>query len=369
MVALAGPLVLAFMLVFLGTPLVKRVAYKLNALDEPEARKVHTQKMPRLGGLAIYLGFWATVLLTQEMTPVLYALLAGGSLITLVGIIDDIKGVSPRTKLFIQFVAALAVMMAGVKVDFITHPFGEFIHLQYLAYPVTLLWIIGITNAVNLIDGLDGLAAGVSAIAASTLGAVAFLETTQQAAVLAFLLAASILGFLRYNFHPAQIFMGDTGSLFLGYNLSVIAIIGMTKSTTVISLLLPVVILGIPIADTLFAIIRRYMGGKPIFRADKDHLHHRLLNLGLTHRGTVLSIYSLSAVLGLSAIAMAVVTKAQGMLMMMALILGFSIIAQKLGLLKSNKDIVGEQEPAQGEQAPQTQRQRQPQHAFHDIAK
>lgn len=360
MTELLGSLMLAFLLVLLGTPLVKRLAFKVNALDEPEARKVHTQMMPRLGGLAICLGFWVTVLLTQEMSRQLYALLAGGMLITLVGIIDDIKGVTPKTKLLVQVLAAVLVMVAGVKVDFITHPFtthalNEVIQLQYLAYPVTLLWIIGITNAVNLIDGLDGLAAGVSAIAAITLGVVAYLETSsQQAAVLAFLLAASILGFLRYNFHPAQIFMGDTGSLFLGFNLSVIAIIGMTKSTTVISLLLPVVILGIPIADTLFAIIRRYVGGKPIFGADKGHLHHRLLKLGLTHKGTVLSIYGLSAVLGLSAIVMALVTTAQGMLMMMALILGFSIIAEKLGLLRNR---------AEQQQA----RARKPEQAFHDA--
>jgi UDP-GlcNAc:undecaprenyl-phosphate GlcNAc-1-phosphate transferase len=348
---LTGSLMLAFFVVLLGTPFVKRLAYRVNALDEPEARKVHTQEMPRLGGLAICMGFWATVILTQEMTRELYGLLAGGLLITLVGLFDDIKGVTPKTKLFVQLIAAILVMVAGVKVDFITHPLNEVIYLQYLAYPVTLLWIIGITNAVNLIDGLDGLAAGVSAIAAITLGVVAYLETSQEAAVLAFLLAASILGFLRYNFHPAKIFMGDTGSLFLGFNLSVIAIITMTKSTTVFSVILPVIILGIPIADTLFAIIRRYVGGKPIFAADKDHLHHRLLNMGLSHKGTVLSIYGLSIVLGISAIIMASVTTAQGMLLMTALVLGFSIIAEKLGLLRSRKP------------------QSQPKHAFHDVAK
>ncbi len=337
MIKIMGPLILAFLLVFLGTPFVKKLAYRVNALDKPEDRKVHTQMMPRLGGLAICLGFWVAVLLTQEMTREFYGLLAGGLLITLVGIVDDIKGVSPRQKLLVQVLAASLVILAGVRVDFVTHPFEQVIYLQYLSYPLTLLWIIGITNAVNLIDGLDGLAAGVSAIAAITLGVVAFLETSQEAAILAFILAASILGFLRYNFHPAQIFMGDTGSLFLGFNLSVIAIISLTKSATVISLLLPVVILGIPIADTLFAIVRRYYHGKPIFSADKEHLHHRLLKLGLTHQRTVLSMYAVSAVLGLSAVIMAVVTTAQGMLMMVALILGFSIIAEKLGLLRARQ--------------------------------
>ncbi len=328
-----GPLLLAFGLVFLGTPLVKKLAYKIKALDQPAQRKVHHQPMPRLGGLAICLGFWLTVLLTTEMNSGLYGLLGGGLLITLVGIIDDIKGVTARQKLAVQIVAACIVMYAGVRVDFVTHPVKGVISLSYWSYPLTLLWIIGITNAVNLIDGLDGLAAGVSAIAAVTLGVIAYLETSQQTAMLAFILAASIFGFLKYNFHPAQIFMGDTGSLFLGFNLSVLAIIGLTKSATIISLFLPVVILGVPILDTLFAIVRRYFGGKPIFSADKEHLHHRLLRLGLSHEHTVLAMYGVSVVLSFSAIIMALVTTAQGMLIMVALILGFCIGAEKLGIL------------------------------------
>lgn len=351
MVRIIGPLLIAFALVFLGTPLVKKLAYKVKAVDEPEARKVHVQTMPRLGGLAICLGFWLTVFFTQEMTRELYGLLLGGLIITGVGIIDDIKGVTPRVKLVMQLVAACVVIFAGVRVDFITHPFKDVIFLGYFSYPLTLLWIIGITNAVNLIDGLDGLAAGVSAIAAITLGIVAYMETSQQAAMLAFILAASILGFLRYNFHPAQIFMGDTGSLFLGFNLSVIAIVGLTKSTTVISLFLPVIILGIPIVDTLFAIVRRYYSGQPIFSADKGHLHHRLLNLGLTHQKTVLVIYGVSLLLSLSAILMNILTTAQGMLILLAVTLGFFMGAEKLGILKN------------------VQEQKQKKKAFHHVAK
>lgn len=330
---LIGSLIMAFVLVFLGTPLVKKLAYKIKAMDEPTDRKVHSEPMPRLGGLAIFLGFWVTVYLTTEMTRELYGLLAGGLLITIVGIIDDIRGVTAKQKLAVQIMAAGIVMFAGVHIEFITHPLKDVIFLGYWCYPLTLLWIIGITNAVNLIDGLDGLAAGVSAIAAVTLGIIAYLETSAQAAIVAFILAASILGFLRYNFHPAQIFMGDTGSLFLGFNLSVLAIISLTKSATVISLFLPVVILGIPIVDTLFAIVRRYFGGKPIFSADKGHLHHRLLRLGLSHQHTVLAMYTVSIFLSISAIIMALVTTAQGMLIMVALILSFYLGANKLGLL------------------------------------
>lgn len=351
-IKIISPLLIAFVIVFLGTPLVKKLAYKVNAVDEPEARKVHERPMPRLGGLAICLGFWLTVLFTQEMTQEFYGLLAGGLIITLVGIVDDIKGVTPREKLLMQIVAACIVIFAGVRVEGITNPFKEgLINLGYFSYPLTLLWIIGITNAVNLIDGLDGLAAGISAIAAITLGIVAYMETSQQAAMLAFILAASVLGFLRYNFHPAQIFMGDTGSLFLGFNLSVIAIVGLTKSTTVISLFLPVIILGIPIVDTLFAIVRRYFSGKPIFCADKGHLHHRLLNLGLTHQGTVLVIYGVSLILSFSAIIMSMLTTAQGMLILLAVTLGFFIGAEKLGILNSK-----------GEQTPRKK-------AFHNVAK
>lgn len=353
-VKIISPLLIAFVMVFLGTPLVKKLAYIVKAVDKPEARKVHVQTMPRLGGLAICLGFWLTVLFTQKMTQEFYGLLAGGLIITLVGIIDDIKGVKPRAKLLVQVVAACVVIYAGVRVEFITNPFKDaLISPGYFSYPLTLLWIIGITNAVNLIDGLDGLAAGVSAIAAITLGIVAYMETSQQAAMLAFILAASVLGFLRYNFHPAQIFMGDTGSLFLGFNLSVIAIVGLTKSTTVVSLFLPVVILGIPIVDTLFAIVRRYFSGKPIFCADKGHLHHRLLNLGLTHQSTVLVIYGVSLILSLSAILMSKLAAAQGMLILITVTLGFFIGAEKLGILNSK----GVQE-----QAPKKK-------AFHNVAK
>lgn len=331
------PLSVAFGVAFMGTPLVKRLAYRIKAVDKPAARKVHLKPMPRLGGLAICLGFWFAVLLTQELTREICALLGGGLLIILVGIWDDVKGVSPKTKLVVQVLAACIVLASGVRVNFMTHPLKGVIDLGYLGYPLTVLWIIGVTNAVNLIDGLDGLAAGVAAIAAVTLGIVSLIEGVAAMAFAPFILAASILGFLRYNFHPAQIFMGDTGSLFLGFNLATMAIIGLTKSATVISLFLPIVILGIPIMDTLFAIIRRYSNGKPIFSADKDHLHHRLLALGLSHRHTVLAIYGVSVLLGVTAILMAMVTTAQGMLIMVAATLAVFIGAERIGILRGRK--------------------------------
>ncbi len=334
MIETAVPILLAFAVAVFGTPLVRQLAIRIKAFDNPEARKVHNCTMPCMGGLAICLAFWVSVLYAFPVSKELGGLLVGGLLICLVGIVDDLRGVSPRMKLAVQVVAACIVVAAGIRVDFMTNPIEGVFNLGYLSYPVTVLWIIGVTNAVNLIDGLDGLATGVSAIAALTLGTVAALEGFGQAAMLSFILAAGALGFLRYNFYPAKIFMGDTGSLFLGFNLAVVAISGLTKSTTVISLFLPVIILGIPIFDTLFAIVRRYHNKKPIFCADKEHLHHRLLALGLTHRGAVLAMYGVSALFGVSAVLMALVTTAQGMLVMVAVSLGIFIAAERLGILR-----------------------------------
>ncbi len=342
MFKILGPLVLAFIIVLLGTPLVKKLALKVKALDRPDPRKVHNGTMPRLGGLAICFGFWAAMLLTQELTKPFIGVLLGGLIIVIVGFADDTKGVSPKIKLLGQIIAAIVTMLWGVRVDFLTNPIAEgvisleLLGFDFLSYVVTVFWIVGVTNAVNLIDGLDGLAAGVSAIAAVTLGIVAMLEGHPAVASMSFILAASSLGFLKYNFHPAKIFMGDTGSMFLGFNLASIAILSFTKSATVVSLFLPIVILGIPLADTLFAIIRRYTSGKPIFAADKDHLHHRLLALGLSHKNTVLAIYGVSTVLGISAIIATLATTPQGFIIMIATVVVSLYAADKIGLLRSS---------------------------------
>lgn len=338
MAHLVGSLAAAFVVTLLGTPLVRILAIKVKAMDKPDGRKVHISLMPRMGGLAICLGFWIAVLLNQEITPAVCGLLTGGLVVCLVGIADDIWGISPRLKLLGQIMAACIAFYYGIRVDFLTNPFAGVFNLNayYLNYFLTVLWIVGVTNAVNLIDGLDGLAAGVSAIAAVTMGIISLLERfSPEAAILAFILAASTLGFLKYNFHPARIFMGDTGSMFLGFNLSAIAIMGLTKGPTVISILLPVVILGIPILDTLFAILRRYTSGKPIFSPDKEHLHHRLLTLGLSHQKTVLAIYGVSVLLGLSAVITALVTTPQGVMIMLATTLGVFMAADRVGVLRS----------------------------------
>ncbi|MDS1029655.1 MraY family glycosyltransferase [Bacillota bacterium LX-D] len=322
-------------LISLGvTPLVKKLAYKIGATDAPDARKVHQSLMPRIGGLGIYLSFTAVVLLTQELTTQIVGLLLGGTLIVLIGVVDDTFGLSPKLKLAGQIAAAFILVHFGYRVHFITYPFGEgVIFLKQFSIPVTILWIIGVTNAINLIDGLDGLAAGTSAIAAVTMAVVAWIDGQILVTVLALILAASILGFLRYNFNPAQIFMGDSGSLFLGFNLGAMAILGLTKGATIISVFIPIVILGIPIMDTLFAIIRRFYNGKPIFQPDKKHLHHCLLEIGLTHKQTVLVIYAIDLCLGGSAVLLSKLSAAHSYMFLIALTVITIVGANKLGVL------------------------------------
>lgn len=336
-------LVMACILALIITPLIKKLAVKIGATDAPNARKVHTKVMPRLGGVAIYAAFTLTVLFTQNLNNHIIGLLIGGTVITMVGFIDDVYGLSPKLKLLGQLVAAVILIIFDYKVRFITNPLGAgaIIDLDYLAIPVTLFWIIGITNAVNLIDGLDGLAAGTSAIAAVTMALVGWFNGQTAAASLALILAASILGFLRYNFHPAKIFMGDSGSLFLGFTLGALAISGLTKGATVISLFIPVVILGIPIMDTLFAIVRRFSNGKPIFQPDKKHLHHCLLELGLSHKQTVLVIYFIDACLGASAVVLSKLSSDQSSIVLITLATLVIVGANKLGVLsvKSRRTI------------------------------
>jgi UDP-GlcNAc:undecaprenyl-phosphate GlcNAc-1-phosphate transferase len=257
----------------------------------------------------------------------------------LVGLLDDTYGLSPKVKLLGQIVAALVAVQFGYRVEFITNPFNggiiDLVDLK-LSTPVTLFWIIGITNAINLIDGLDGLAAGTSAIAAVTMAVVAWSEGLPEIAVLALILAAAVLGFLKYNFNPAQIFMGDSGSLFLGFNLGALAIEGLTKGATVISLFIPIVILGIPIMDTMFAIIRRFSNGQPIFQPDKKHLHHCLLELGLSHKQTVLAIYGINVFLGASAVLLNRLSTAQSYMVLIGIATLVLIGANKLGVLSGH---------------------------------
>ncbi|HEX7057564.1 MAG TPA: MraY family glycosyltransferase [Bacilli bacterium] len=301
--------VLSLILSVCLTPFIKQFAVWVKAVDKPNERKVHTRIMPRLGGLAIFAAFAGGFIV---VTPVLdaikaeaaWGLLIGGAVIALTGALDDRFDISPKWKLLGIILAACVVVAFGLKVNLVNVPFGHTtLNLDWLSIPLTIFWIVGVTNAINLIDGLDGLAAGVSAISTATILVLAALMGNITVILLCSILLGSIIGFLFFNFHPAKIFMGDTGALFLGFSIATLSILGF-KQATLVSFIVPVLISGVPIYDTLFAIIRRRLNKKPIFKADKGHLHHCLLKLGLSHRQTVLVIYGVSIVFGLFAVAL-----------------------------------------------------------------
>lgn len=347
-----GMMLGAMILTLVLTPLIKKLAFRWGAMDQPNERKIHEKMMPRMGGLAIYLSFVIVVLATQPMSRLLAGLLLGASWIIIIGILDDIKGLSPKVKLGGQILGACILVAFGYRVDFITNPFAEGLFmLGKFAIPITLLWIIGVTNAVNLIDGLDGLAAGTSGIAALTMAVVVGLEfyfhpeligNSLMIVPLALILTGSLIGFLYYNFHPAQIFMGDTGSMFLGFTLGAMAISGLTKGATIISVFIPILILGIPILDTFFAIVRRFLNRQPIFQADKHHLHHCLLQKGLSHRQTVLIIYGINVILGASAILMTQLASEQALVLLGGIAITVLLGASRIGVTGSRQYVGAE---------------------------
>lgn len=297
------------------TPLVKKFAIKVGAVDVPNARKVHTRIMPRMGGLAIYGAFLISLLGMMLVVPdtlfgsardanLVKSLLAGGSIIVLLGALDDRFELSAKVKLLGQIAAASVVVFGfDMTVNFINVPFGDhYLNMgDWVAIPLTIFWIVGVTNAINLIDGLDGLAAGVSAISIGTLLVMAVIMGNPVVILLCALLLGSIIGFLFFNFHPARIFMGDTGSLFLGFSLAVLSMLGF-KQVAIVSFITPLLIIGVPLSDTFFAILRRWLQKKPIFAPDKGHLHHCLRELGFSHRKTVLIIYGIAAFFGMLAV-------------------------------------------------------------------
>lgn len=300
-------LIVSFMISYFSMPHVIKLAHKIGAIDVPkDARRVHTKPIPRLGGLAIFGAFAATSLIFIDKMDFKYiGIMLGSMIIVASGMLDDLYNIRPKYKLLAQITASLVVIGFGIRVDFLTNPFDTVDGMMYLGYfgiPLTVFWIVGITNTVNLIDGLDGLAAGVSAISATTMIFVAYSNEQYMAALLLTMVVGGALGFLPYNFNPAKIFMGDTGSLFLGFILATISVEGVMKSKAALSMAIPIFAIGLPIFDTSTAMIRRYINKKPIMEADKGHLHHRLLSKGLSQRQTVLILYAISILIGGSAI-------------------------------------------------------------------
>jgi UDP-GlcNAc:undecaprenyl-phosphate/decaprenyl-phosphate GlcNAc-1-phosphate transferase len=341
-------LFLCFCVSILLTPFVKKLAFKIGATDKPNHRKVHQKIMPRLGGLAIYISFLFGIFLFKPFgnfnmlffTPqgnVYLALMLGSLIIVLTGAIDDVKEISPKVKLLGQIIASLIIVFLGnIKVEFINLPFdGGQLYLGIFSIPFTMIWIIGITNAINLIDGLDGLAGGVSSIALFSLAGISYITGNPYVTIVALIAAVSTLGFLVYNFHPAKIFMGDTGALFLGFLISVLSLLGL-KSVTVISLVIPIIILGVPISDTFFAIIRRLVNKQPLSAPDKSHLHHCLLRVGFTHRQTVLLIYAMSAIFGLAGFIFSQATIRGSVIIIITIVIFVEIFVEKIGLVRDD---------------------------------
>ncbi|WP_053954742.1 glycosyltransferase family 4 protein [Inediibacterium massiliense] len=290
---------------FLMTPLAKKLACKIGAIDIPkDDRRVHKQPIPRMGGLAIYFGFMISVLMNLPVIDKpMIGMFIGGTFIVLMGIVDDLRPLSAKTKLMGQIVSALILVYCGLRIGMLNIPFIKepIVFPIWASIMITIFWVVGITNTLNLIDGLDGLAAGVASIAGASLFYVAIVNGRDITPLMTMAIVGACIGFLPYNFNPAKIFMGDTGSLFLGYMLAAISIHGAVKGATAIATVIPVLALGLPIFDTTFAILRRMINGRPIMEPDKGHLHHKLLATGMGQKRTVLVLYGISAIFGASA--------------------------------------------------------------------
>ena len=305
--AAAAALAAAALVALLTTPVVRSLAFRVGAVDIPkDGRRMHDHPIPRMGGLAIFFGFMLSVLVFLPLTPQLRGMLLGGVIIVILGIFDDIFALPALPKLLVQIGAALVAVLHGNVIQVLSNPniFSSDLYwdLGFLSIPITVVWIVGITNAVNLIDGLDGLACGVSTISSMTLLVIALTVSEGPIAILMGALAGACIGFLPYNLNPAKIFMGDTGSTFLGFILAVVSIQGLFKFYTIISFAVPFLMLGLPIFDTCFAIIRRLAKGQSPMAPDRGHIHHRLIDMGFSQKQAVAMLYVISAILGLSAV-------------------------------------------------------------------
>jgi len=274
--------VIAFIVSYILTPYIARVGKKQNMMDMPGHRKIHEEAIPNLGGIVIFFGFLLSLLFVIQIEGQFRALLIGGVIILLLGVIDDIANLSPKHKFLIQMIPALIVIIYNSDLinSFIVNQLKSLDLLGYLLYPILIFWIVGITNSINLIDGLDGLACGVSLIALVTFLILGLRQNLEALSLISIALAGSILAFLRFNFYPAKIFLGDSGSTFAGFILASVGALWVLNSGNAFFILIPIIVLALPILDTLFAIWRRYRSHHPIFQADKGHLHHRLLARG-----------------------------------------------------------------------------------------
>lgn len=326
-----------FVFVSVITPFVKKIAFHVGALDMPNKRKVHTEPMPRLGGIGIYSGFLLGYMLFGEQTPTMNSILIGSFVLLVTGIFDDIKPLKASHKLIGQIAAALIVVLYGNILLKDASVFGFYINFGFWSYPITLLFILGCINCMNLIDGLDGLAGGISSIFFLTIGIIAFFQgRIGLSVVIAFIMLGSTLGFLVHNFHPAKIFMGDSGSMFLGFIIAVITLLGF-KTIITSSIIIPLCILIVPILDTICAIIRRKLKGESIGTPDKSHFHHQLLRRNCSVSTAVLIIYLITALFSSASIIWLLVDNEIGYIIYGILMLGLMIFVFRTDILFDHK--------------------------------
>ncbi|MDY0394171.1 glycosyltransferase family 4 protein [Virgibacillus halophilus] len=336
-----GELLIAFAISLVSTLVltypVKKLAMRIGAVDYPNHRKIHKIVTPRLGGLAMFIG---TVLGVLYLTPYHHDLAAiglGALIIVITGMLDDKYTIRPVVKLTGQLIAASILISADIVIQKVTLPFFGMVDLGFFSVFLTVLWIVGITNAINLIDGLDGLATGVATIALASMLAMSIIDFRVLAAYLCITLIGSNLGFLYHNFYPAKIYMGDTGSNFLGYMIAVVSILGLFKNIALFSFIIPVIILALPILDTFLAIIRRMRKKENIMMADNKHLHYRLLSAGYSHRQSVLILYAFSAIFGILALLFSEASLITSLLITLVVLAFMHVIAEIAGLVLGGK--------------------------------
>lgn len=331
--------VVAFLISYASTPIVKALAFKIGAVDVPkDNRRMHKIPTARMGGVAIFYGFIISIICFAKIDTGLRGILIGSIIIVVLGIFDDIYDLNAVFKFVVQIVAALMVVMHGVRIDHISSfGFGSdpYIFLGMWSIPITVFWIVGVTNAVNLIDGLDGLAAGVATISTVSLFAISLITREIAVAIVTAAVAGAGFGFLPYNIHPAKIFMGDTGSTFLGFILGSISVVGLFKSYAVISLAIPFLILGLPLFDTAFAILRRVAHGQSPMQADRGHVHHRLIDLGFNQKQTVIILLITSGLLSLSAVVLLICGAKRALVLIFA-VMFLSVIG--IGMAKDKSE-------------------------------
>ena len=343
--------VVALVVSLLMTPVASRIAWKVGAIDYPDPRRINRKPIPRMGGIAVfsgicamlfvrYLGFhylgWPMVFTpSPHLGQVDYPLLGVAFVVIFAtGIIDDVHSLTPRKKLLGQLIAATLAVMSGLVIGDVVNPFetAGYLNVGWLTYPVTIVYLVAYVNIFNLIDGLDGLASGIAFIASITLFVLSILRGQIDAASLAIALAGSTLGFLRYNFHPASIFLGDSGSLLLGFTLATVSLLSVTRISSLTTIMVPLVVAGIPIIDTLSAIVRRSRAHVSVGQADRGHIHHRLLDEGFDQRQTVLVIYAWTALLSVGAIILTQLAPIPRLILFAALVVASGIFAARLRL-------------------------------------